>query len=243
MKPSAHELRSTVQTKRSFKELLELWRKHDPETWQMDVEIYRLLATHFISQGELLWGLDVVCAGLQYAPRHVRLRQLQALALAGTGATAAAAKILSDLEAEDVEETLGLLGRIHKDLWRYTGDTAHLRSASDIYYKAFNHARDSRPVNHDAALYTGINAATTLFLLNDVDAARTLARDVRSHCLARLQQGQDYWADATLGEAALLLNEFDEAANYYRRAAAAAKGNWRELASMRRQAREILEKS
>ncbi len=192
----------------------------------------------------MLLGLDVVSSGLRFAPTNLRLRQLQALALAGSGATAAAAQILCDLTVEEAgEEAMGILGRIYKDLWRSTGEDRYLALSSRTYIHAYEFAQHSQPIRLDGALYTGINAATTLFLLGDVEAARRIAKEVCTHCQAKLQATPDYWAEATLGEAGLLLGEFETAAGHYRCAAQAAKGNWRDLASMRRQAREILERT
>jgi len=240
------ELHSALQRKMSFEDLLAVWRRHNPEEWREDVGIYVLLGDQLIRQGELLIGLDVVSSGLRVSPQHTRLRQLQALALAGSGATALAARILSDMAGEhaaDTGETLGILGRTHKDLWRQTGESTHLQSASRVYRQAFELSESSRPIDIDGALYNGINAATTLFLLGEIEQARHIARDIRIYCQERLRSGPDYWAEATLAESALLLGEMDAAAEHYGRAAEGAKGNWRDLASMRRQAREILGRS
>jgi class 3 adenylate cyclase/tetratricopeptide (TPR) repeat protein len=237
------DLKSILQRKASFEQLLAVWQRHEAATWRSDNEVYRLLAEQFIKHGDLLLGLDVLSAALTQDPQDIRFRQLQALALAGTGATALAFKVLSELGGDNSEETLGIRARTYKDLWRTTGNSAYLEQACRIYQTAFEMSTKADPPNHAGALYSGINSATLLFLLDRTERAREIAREVRPHCLAQLELGPDFWAKATLGEAALVLGEIDAAARHYTDAAREAESNLRELASARRQAREILTKA
>jgi hypothetical protein len=93
--------------------------------------------------------------------------------------------------------------------------------------------------------YSGINAATLALLSGESQLATEIARRVERLAKAELAQAIDddarFWPLATLGEAALVLDEPDEARRWYaeaRRASATiAPGD---LASTRRQARLIL---
>src|SRR6185295_20225081 len=150
------ELRSALQRKMSYEDLLALWRRHNPEEWREDVEIYVLLGDQLTRQCELLIGLDVVSAWLRLTPRHNRLRQLQALALAGSGATALPARILSDMAGENAADTGETLGRTHKDLWRQTGESTHVQSASRVYCQALELSESSRPISIRIRSYLAI---------------------------------------------------------------------------------------
>lgn len=76
------------------------------------------LAEKSLRQGEPLLAYDVASEGLSRWPNDIRLRQLQGLALARSGAAARANSILASLRSagQTDEETLGMLGRIYKDL-------------------------------------------------------------------------------------------------------------------------------
>jgi hypothetical protein len=116
--------------------LLAVWRAHDPQVWRQRPAIYAVLAEHILKVGEPLVAHDVLTEGLEYAPRDVRLRQLQALALSRSGAVGRANKVLGELVAAGHadEETLGLLARTHKDLWaRATGETEREHHLSKAY--------------------------------------------------------------------------------------------------------------
>jgi class 3 adenylate cyclase len=82
-------------------------------------------------------------------------------------------------------------------------------------------------------------------LLDDRERGQQWAREVRTACLEELEQltakGEDaYWTLATLGEAALILEDDDEAADWYRRAAQAGSDRYGDLGSTRRNARLLL---
>ena len=132
-------------------------------------------AEHDLERGEPLLAYNTVQSGLLQWPEHVRLRQLQALALARSGDIARANKILDGLVGEGVEdaETLGLLARTHKDLALLATDAprrkSHLQAGFDLYDQAYRAAAANDAA---AAWYTGINAATMAVLLGDLDRAR-----------------------------------------------------------------------
>ncbi len=203
-------------------------------------------AEHDLERGEPLLAYNTVQSGLQQWPEHIRLRQLQALALARSGDIARANRILDGLVGEGVDdaETLGLLARTHKDLALRATDAPRRRSHLQAGFALYNQAYRAAAANDAAAAwYTGINAATMAVLLGDLEGARGLARETREICL-HADDGSDsaasrYWRQATLGEAALILGESSVAATHYARAATLSEGRHGDVSSTRRQARLI----
>lgn len=227
----------------SLKALILAWQSHDPARWAARPEIYRRLAERLLKLGESLLAYDIATEGHKALPGDLRLRQLRALALSRAGATRRANELLRALydEGHRDEESLGLLARTHKDLWSQAGDGAaradQLRLALRFYSEAYELS---------GGYWTGINAATLALLSGDSARAHALAREVREKCLADLARteaagGDLYWPLATLGEAALILGDREEAEEWYARAAGAGRGRLGELASTRRNARLIVE--
>ncbi len=197
----------------------------------------------FLGQGEPLLAYNAVQDGLRVWPASLRLRQLRGLAVARSGDTARANELLRELAAEGVADpqTLGMLARTHKDLAlasRSAADrTGHLASAFRTYTLAYEAACTSGAIGD--ASYTGINAATIAVLQGDLATARRIARDVRGLCIRAQEKpsaATDYWLEATLGEAALILGDARESAAHYARAASLAPGRIGDLGITRRQA-------
>ncbi len=194
--------------------------------------------TRLIKSGSPIVAYDTLADGLVRWPADVRLRQLTALALIRSGAGRLAEPILDALVSDGLadEETLGLLGRVHKDLAGAAVDptarTMHLEEA----YRAYADAHE-----RSGGYWTGINAATMALLLGQASEARAIADTVRDRCRDLLEHtlvGSDaYWLCATLGEAALVQGDLPEAEHWYRRAAALATHRLGDLASTRRNAR------
>jgi class 3 adenylate cyclase/tetratricopeptide (TPR) repeat protein len=163
------------------------------------------------------------------------------LALARSGAAEKANAIFKKLydKGYQDEETLGGFARTHKDLGLAAegeARAAHLRHSHELYAEAYG--------NNAKNYWTGINAATTALLLGEKDKARELAGKVRAQCIARCRGGKPprkdpYWLSATIGEAALLLRDIEEAERWYREAIAATPRDWGSIASTRRAARLI----
>jgi hypothetical protein len=203
------------------------------------------LAERSLDRGEPLLAYNAAQAGLQHRPASVRLRQLQALALARSGDVERANQILGALAAEgrDDAETLGMLARTHKDLALGTTDAArravHLEAGFALYDRAFESARASNAAAD--AIYTGVNAATMAVLLGDLGRARRIAAEVRAICLREDADDEGaakrYWREATLGEAALILGERDAAVAHYASALKLAGGRHGDVSTTRRQAR------
>ncbi|MDP9187559.1 MAG: DUF4071 domain-containing protein, partial [Verrucomicrobiota bacterium] len=221
-------------------ELMSIWRSRLPEEGSGSPALFRCLGERILAQGEPLLAYDVVTAGLATWPRDTRLRQLQGLALARSGATDRANAILEDLrdEAQPAEETLGMLGRTYKDLAiaAATSDqrAQFLERAAKTYGEAYRTS---------GGYWSGINAATMNLLVGQTAKASELARKVHEHCLKEVEGriGDSYWELAALGEAALILRDLSQAAEWYSRAANEGRNRFGDLQSSRRNARLILQ--
>jgi class 3 adenylate cyclase len=228
--------------------LQKLWRAHDPETWAGRVEAYKLIGERILKLGEPLFAYDVVAEGIRSSPNDVRLRQLLAFSLARSGATESANTVLAGLykDGHRDEETLGLLARTHKDLARETTDpaasTQHFRQAYKFYAQAYQATR---------GYWSGINAATLALILSEREQAVALAREVAAQCRAELASADSptapgaapadrYWLVSTLGEAALLQENWSEAQDWYAQAVELGRGNWGSLQSTRHNANLLL---
>ena len=203
----------------------------------------------WLRQGEPLLAYNVVQTSLHVWPENLRLRQLAGLAIARSGDVERANRLLRELAAEGIadSETLGMLARTHKDLALATDDAAcralHLASAFRIYHQAY----ESACVNGAGsdARYTGINAAAIAVLQGEVATARRIAGDVRLLCIqaqAEASAANDYWLEATLGEAALIGGDGADSFAHYARAAKLAPGRFGNLGSTRRQAELLAER-
>jgi class 3 adenylate cyclase len=202
---------------------------------------YQEAAVRALQQGAPLVAVDLAGEALRLFPGDARLRQLLALALARSGASRHANELLHALVAEGHadEETVGMLARTYKDLWAATRAPAarrrHLEQAYRWYLEAHRRTR---------GYWSGINAATMAWLLDDHEESRRLAEHVRDRCLELRKQLEDrgdaYWLLATLGEAALLLGDLPAAEEAYREARARGPHGVADLVSTRRNARLIL---
>jgi len=198
-----------------------------------------------LHRGEPILAFNAAQAALQAGGDHVRLRQLQALALARSGDAERANALLAKLAGEGMAdgETLGMLARTHKDLAQRANGSErrgfHLEAAFRLYHQAFETAR--RTHSHADAYYAGINAAAMAVLRDELVLGRELARAVREACTRAGHAAGDniaaYWKEATLGEAALILGELQVATAHYGRAVGLAGRRFGDLGATRRQAR------
>lgn len=239
----SHRL-SSLSTLR-LADLIPMWREVSFEGGRGRVELYESLGNRILKLGEPLIAYDIFAKGLERWPANVRLRQLLALSLSRSGAWDRANEVLQGLcdEGRTDGETLGLLGSTHKNLWEHSTIPAerdrHLHEAGIVYGRAYRLAREHGSL--DESFYTGINAASMAMLAGRRGDALALAGEVKELSRQRLAQGDDYWAAATLGEAAVLLGEMEEAAECYARASELGKGNYADLSSTRHNARLLLE--
>ncbi|MDO8541932.1 MAG: TRAFs-binding domain-containing protein [Opitutaceae bacterium] len=205
-----------------------------------DVREYEQTARQSVSSGQLLTAIEVARDGVKRYGANRVLQQQLALALAQTGALDGAREVLGELMKESAsdEETLCLLGRVYKELWRRAREPAvaaeALRQACKFYGEGFELGE---------SYYPGINLAFTLAAAGELPKAESCARKVEKICRREMKGNggeTDGWLLATLAEALTHQGATVEAGEYYRKAAAAFTGRWRDLASMRQQAQEIL---
>jgi tetratricopeptide (TPR) repeat protein len=143
--------------------------------------------------------------------KSIRPKQLLALALArrSTGTDLEDAQdILGELYAMNHldPETMGLYGRTWMDRYKKSGLISELRQSRNYYLESFERSPDD--------YYTGINAASKSLLLGQADKAKEIAQKVAKLVGEEPVPG-DYWKTATIGEAALILEDYDKAAQFY----------------------------
>jgi tetratricopeptide (TPR) repeat protein len=204
-----------------------------------DVAEYDRLVREAVSNGQLFSAIEMARDGLTRFGAHRPLQQQLALALTQTGALTSARDVLAALlKVESDEETLCLFGRVHKDLWRIAATEEEARQALAAACQAYGEAFERH-----GTYYPGINLAFVLAAAGDRPQAREVARKVELACRQEIEQAQgpvSGWLHATLGEALTHQGSTTAAAEQYRRVALLFHGRWRDLASIRRQAREIL---
>ena len=192
-----------------------------------------------LQHGDPYRAYDLAAEHLKSNPDDLVCKQIQAFALAQTGAPGEAVRILTALyDAGNRDtETLGLLGRAWKDIAREAvapeGRSECLAKARNCYLEGLVHAES---VGDSGGYYPGINAATLSLLLGEKDAAYDLA--ARSAKLAESAPKRDYWSVATLAEAALICGDAERASALYTEASGFAPTPG-QVASTRRQAREL----
>jgi class 3 adenylate cyclase len=230
--------------RRDLVALLVLWhqRREIDAGWVADPCAYAALAHAFIEVGAPLIGAEVAAEGLEVFPGDTTLRQCSGLALARSGSTLEANRVLEELRAEGHadDDTLGVLARTHKDLALLaSGDLRRKHLAAALRGYADAYARSQ-------SYWMGINVATLAALQGDRDQSVAVAQRVMDDCrreLERLPAGHAdrYWVLATLGEAALSLGDWPQAEDWYLRAGAEGERRFGDLNSTRRQARLLLE--
>ena len=234
-------LRGLLSKGARLQELAAIWSGRDTNAWARSEPLFRLLGEGFLKIGEPLLAYDVANQGIEYFPSSVRLRQLLGLALARSGAGDEARAVLTQLytEGNEDEETLGLLARSYKDMAEAAVGSEkklYLQRAKDFYAKAYEETN---------GYWSGVNAATLAVLLGEQQYAWKLAREVRMLCNAELKRlkktnGDSYWVLATLGEAALILEEWAEAEEWYSQATEVARKRYGDLHTSRRNARLLM---
>ena len=214
---------------------LAVWRETSPR--QLGRDQYRDFGRRANAAGESLIAYDIVKEGLKIWAQDKQLRQIQALALARMGSHERAHDILAQIrrEGHHDEETLGLIARTYKDVWLSTGEPSDLKYAYDAYAQAYKHS--------PGRYWTGINAATLAFAMRKARSACHLAAAVQKVCLRKFPTApgsEKYWLAATAAEAALLLNQLDEAEHWYSEANRLGQNDFGHLSATWRNARIIL---
>jgi class 3 adenylate cyclase len=214
----------------------DVWDSRDAAAWAKDPYFFIRLGELADSLGQSMFAHDVLGEGVRCFPNHVRLAQLFSLLLIKCGFLLTARDLLSRLmkQGHFDEETLGMLGRVHKEMWLIEGggarDHPHLVQAREFYTGAFKRS---------AGAWSGINAASLSLIMGERATAQRLAREVIRICAEAWKDpaGRDYWTVAALGEAFLVLGQQDKAEKYYRLARRRGGRSFSSMASTRRQLR------
>ena len=213
----------------------DLWTSKDESVWVQDSYFYTRLGELADKVGQAMFAYDVLGEGHEKIPGDLRLTQLFCLSLIKCGYLIKARNLLSRLvkQGKQDEETLGILGRVYKEMWSISSDGApdhpSLKKSRNLYLKAFANTRGN---------YSGINAASLSLIMGDLKTAHKLARMVINICSESLKEEQnkkDYWIIATLGEAFILLGKQKQAEKYYGLARKISGKNYSSIASTRRQ--------
>jgi class 3 adenylate cyclase/tetratricopeptide (TPR) repeat protein len=210
-----------------------------------DLGAVRATPGQYLEYAEIATGLshhafayDILVEARGAFPEDASIAHRLALSATDLGNLSRASRILDDvipgLSKSDPlhSEALSLRGRIAKERWARTSDSAEAQSALEdalaFYRQAFDASRN---------FYPGINAASMALLAGRQREAQDLAREVLFVCLeARSAEREgDLWYYATMGEAHLLLGERREAAQCYSTAAQIAGADLGYVARMRRQ--------
>ncbi|PZQ23221.1 MAG: hypothetical protein DI569_05040 [Sphingopyxis macrogoltabida] len=187
---------------------------------------------HRLAQGDALSAFDCAAAARRAGVESPRLRYLMVRALAASGDSLGAMHLYEQLAlAEDGDvDSLALAGRIWKDAaFDHQGERreAALRRAAAAYDHAWQVS---------GAAFPAINAASLYAMLGERERAATFAAPI-----AASGAGGNYWDEATLAEALLLLGRGDEALAHARIAAASAGTRAGDRASTCRQIGRLAE--
>ncbi|TNF26174.1 MAG: DUF4071 domain-containing protein [Deltaproteobacteria bacterium] len=223
-----------------LEQLLHVWHQHEPESWRHNEELYITLAERILKFAEPLQAFDIIQEGTEAFPGNVRLRELKGLTLARLGSYEKANNVLYELyqsAGKDRIETLGMLGRTHKDLWLSSTNEKdkkyHISKSREYYLEAYK---------LEPSVWTGINVAATYAFEGNLTEAQKKAAEIKNLCEIDLSDGsQNYWLLATMGEANLILGEYSDAVDYYKQAVAIGKKNIGDINSTRRNARLLFD--
>jgi hypothetical protein len=229
------ELRSHRKDRRM---LLQIWKRRSKELWHATVDFYTHAAEYLCLHGEAFAAIDVCQEGLRHFPGQIRLVQLKAWALAQSGATETSRKLLESLhEGEDASaETWSLRARTWKDLASAESDPVRKQELLAVACQHYEKGYQQSVAAGKPDYYPAINCATLQMRMGHTGPAREWAE--RAARLAA-QEPRTFWAEATWGEAALLLGDVDKAQQHYHTFAVEC-GQRAAIASARRQAAEIL---
>ena len=187
----------------------------DNMAWKGSPMLMCAAAEGLIAMGKVPEAITVLDRAEEAFPKAVRPKQLRGLALARSGETMEAQRVLARLHAagEIGPETLGIYARTWMDRYTETGDSVFLLKSRDLYRQAF----EAFPADY----YTGINAASKSLLAGEKETAAQIAERVQE-VVGETPVVDDYWRTATIAEAMLLQGNVEAAAKIYRAAVLAA---------------------
>jgi class 3 adenylate cyclase/tetratricopeptide (TPR) repeat protein len=233
--------------KRSVVSLRREWRLFDKENSSPDA--FLALVDRMIDVGEFLLAHDVAKAGLNLHSNHKILSQKAAHALCKAGSPLLATQVLEDLVSSGVRdvETQSLLASAYKDLCENTTDATKKQHYADLAiarYEQSYFSNDSLMAGDDKTAdnlyYPCINVAFMHFVCMNYEKARDYAETARKLCQEIIDSGKsNYWVQATIAEAYLLLGELEYSLEAYKRAVQLEDAKPSYIASTRKQALQI----
>ena len=205
----------------------------DNMAWKGSPMLMCAAAEGLIAMDEIPEAITVLDRADEAFPKAVRPKQLRGLALARSGETMEAQRVLARLHAagEIGPETLGIYARTWMDRYTETAASVFLLKSRDLYLQAF----EAFP----ADFYTGINAASKSLLAGEKETAAQIAERVQK-IVGDTPVADDYWRTATIAEALLVQGKVEAAAKIYMAAVLAAPLDSGSHDSTRAQAAKLL---
>ena len=210
--------------------------------WQGDAEQFLNYGNKALALGQPSIAYDIYSEGLSLNDNHLELMYRTGLALARCRSTSSAATVIKQLlkilpETNSlITDAYSLAGRLAKDQWLMAADENAKAKFATRSMQAYQQAYAI-----SGSYYPAINAASMAVVTGDVNYGQTLAESIRQQHSAFTPNtiGDDYWLAATLGEACLLLNQQEKAAQWYQQAIQAINGNFGNQAAIYRQAKML----
>ncbi len=221
-----------LENKTKIQQLHERWLEHNKDLWALDVNTYLAFVEECILKAELLLAYDVLSEGIDLFPDHLQIKTSFALVLNRMEMSEEAKSVLMDLLQENHEDevVLGILASAYKNLARKKQAASpfqspvtneHLGMSIEFYQKAYAQSKNT---------WHGINLATLQMIIGNEKVATDIAKEVFRNLFNQAQDLviNNYWDLATLGEALVILQDYDEAINYLKRA---IEGNKKDIGS------------
>jgi class 3 adenylate cyclase/tetratricopeptide (TPR) repeat protein len=234
-------------SKRNVISLRREWRLFDKDSSSSDE--YLDLVSRMIDVGEFLLAHDVAKSGLKNHRNHKVLAQRAAHALCKAGSPLLATQVLEDLVSSGIRdiETQSLLASAYKDLCENSTDSTKKQHYADLAIARYEQgffSKDSlitgEQKSPDNLYYPCINVAFMHFVCMNYEKAREYAETARKLCQEIIDAGDsNYWVQATIAEAYLLLGELDNALDAYAKAVRMEDAKTSYIASTRKQALQI----
>ena len=208
------------------------------DTW--DEESSLAFAQRAISLSDAQLAIKILKAAEIRFTSDSDIKYRLALAYANSGSKREVFKYLDELitaigtDDRNYVDAKCLMGRLQKDQFIRDPDSAEGQKALLGALEAYNLAYE-----FSGNAFPGINAATLFFLAGEVETARNLAHELIKN---NAKDQKEIWHFATLAEAHLLREEFDEAFEHYKKVAELCGKDYGSLNSVRKHILLIAEK-
>jgi len=243
---AARDAEAAIDAARSIgstRKLRELFDRGGP-SWEASASLGARVAEALTKLGAYDEALAVLDALSERFTKAIRPTQLRALALARRGSKTGSEDDLEDAQflmaklyadGHRDPETLGIYARTLMDRYAATGNRLFLAQSRDLYAEAFDGAQDDN--------YVGINAAAKSVFLGtpaDLEKAKAFVGRVEQ-IVGTMPVPGDYWKSAVVAEVQLIRQNFDAAAELYRKAVIQAPSETGSHGSTWLQAQRLME--